>query len=455
MTTIEGPPGLRRFFSVRYVVHKIRERGFVWSFFKGLRYVISPLANPLIALLEPVLRPTLSKIPIRFIASPHLLRHIGHIALEPDLYIKTGLLGWRPRYHSILLVKSPAVAPVLLEYWSKHIRVLKQQLLVELLRPLAALPGLRYDTFRQVSLPRGEKEAIVPGVYTVQKSYESELGGRPLLRLPKMDYQHGWRILEEHGVPHDAWFVCLHVREFGYRGRSHQAYRDADIHTYLPAVRAIVDRGGWVIRMGDQTMKPLPQMEHVIDYVHSDMRNDQMDVFFLSQCRFVLGTTAGAFNVAFVFGVPCALANYAPMGHGPYSTKDIWTPKLYWSDKEQRHLTFAESLLSPYRRFTSTEKLAKWGISVVDNTPEDIRDLACEMMNRLDGRLSYSAEDERMQTQFKMLLEADPRWSTSARVGRDFLRNYAWLLPGKNKTPGVEPEDSAIRSEGQNMLAEP
>ena len=92
-------------------------------------------------------------------------------------------------------------------------------------------------------------------------------------------------------------------------------------------------------------------------------------------------------------------------------------------------MTFAEVLLSPIRQFGRTEDYDAAGVSLVDNSPEEIRDLAVEMMDRLDNNLHYLAEDERLQKRFKSLLEAKPMYATGARVGRDFLHKYAWLLP--------------------------
>ena len=56
------------------------------------------------------------------------------------------------------------------------------------------------------------------------------------------------------GVPEDAWFAVCHVREGGFKGE--EKFRDADITTYFEAFNEIVKRGGWVIRMGDNTMAP-------------------------------------------------------------------------------------------------------------------------------------------------------------------------------------------------------
>jgi putative glycosyltransferase (TIGR04372 family) len=183
--------------------------------------------------------------------------------------------------------------------------------------------------------------------------------------------------------------------------------------------------------MGDPTMAPFAPMHHVIDYAHSEARSDWMDIFCFSQCMFILGTTSGAVEVAKAFGVPAACTNFAPMGQGAASGRDIWIPKLYWSTSKNRYLTFTEVLLSPYRSFGRTEQFEEADISVVDNSPGEIRDLVAEMMDRLEGRADYSASDEDLQRQFKGLLESDPMYATAARVGRHFLRSYSWLLPGE------------------------
>ena len=36
-----------------------------------------------------------------------------------------------------------------------------------------------------------------------------------------------------------------------------QAYRNVNIDTYVPAMEAIVERGGWVIRYGDAGMQAI------------------------------------------------------------------------------------------------------------------------------------------------------------------------------------------------------
>lgn len=344
------------------------------------------------------------------------------------MYLKSGILGWRPNKTTFWLITSPPVMPTMVKYWSQYITIIENRFLVQLLRPFSHLPGLKYDTFKTAYVLGKMHMSISPAMYEIQRAYESEFDGVPLLNLDRSDTLEGRLFLERAGMPSGSWFVCVHARESGYRNMTHQAYRDSDITTYLPAIQAIVERGGWVFRMGDPSMKSLPPMCQVVDYVHTSERNEKTDAFLYSQCRFILGTSSGPHNVGFVFGVPSVLVNFTPMGEGPLCRKDLWIPKLYWSEKAQRYLTFRESLQSQYRRFISTNTLADWGISVVDNTPKEIADITVEMINRLDYGDNYSDHAEELQTCFKRFLESDPRWATSARVGTQFLRDRSDLL---------------------------
>jgi len=366
---------------------------------------------------------------IRFVTGGNLLNRIGHLAIEPGLHIKSARLGWGPRYHAILLAPTgQTVNPCLLNYWEKYFRVITNRVLVSLLRPLERNPFLSYS-IDQAGLPDGQTAKAAPACFQIQARYEEEFGDEPLLKLSESDFIRGWSRLRELGVPQGSWFVCLHGRESGYLpDHTYSSFHDVEINTYLLAVEAIVQRGGWVIRMGDPSMKPLPQMDQVIDYVHSDIRSDWMDVFCFSQCRFLLGSASGAFDVPFLFGVPVALANYAPMGVGPYSRNDLWIPKMYWSASKDRFLTFDEVLLSPLRQIRMTEEIDPAGFSFVDNSPEEIRDLAVEMLDKIDGKLRCTEEDRILQGRFKSLLESDPVWATVAPLGRDFLRSHSSLF---------------------------
>lgn len=430
MTRSNNALSWKRYLSLRYLANKVREKGILWclktgtiKFFRGILII---LLSPILYLLAPILY----LLGVKFLPIVHLYS-IGHLAVEPDCYIKEGFLGIHPHYLTIILAPADRLANrYLLEYWRKYIRIVTSPTLCSLLYPLSQRQILQYDITKYAM--NTQETALA---YEINTKWA---GKPPLLSLRESDRRRGWDCLRRLGLLEGAWFVCVHGRALASKHRGlADTHRDVDIYTYFLAMEAIVERGGWCIRVGDPSMKPLPPMKNVIDYAHHSVRSDWMDVFLFASCRFFLGCNSGPQNVASVFGVPCALANLVPMSVLPNKHTDIGIPKLMWSCSEGRYLTFKEVLDFPIGNFHRSDLYANSGIKVVDNSPEEIRDLAIEMLDLTEGTMTYTVEDERLREQFESLLKPGHySYGASSRIGRDFLRKYVRLLPDLDKTTG-------------------
>ncbi|OGH61376.1 MAG: hypothetical protein A3G34_05160 [Candidatus Lindowbacteria bacterium RIFCSPLOWO2_12_FULL_62_27] len=407
----------QRYLSPRFYHDKLREKGVGWCLRRGsiglFQLMVVILTCPLSFLLY--------LIGIRFL--PIAAQHIGHLVCEPDCYVKEGILGMPRHSFVIVLVKPNRVSnPHLLQYWRQHLRIISSPLLYPLLAPLSWSPILQIDIRHYFLALRSTAH-----YYAVQKAWAER---PPLLALSESDRECGLDCLRTLGVPEDGWFVSVHCRESGYAPNEAQTYRNADIHNYILAMKAIVEKGGWCIRMGDATMKPLPPMEHVIDYAHLSVKSDWMDIFLCASCKFFLGGSSSLSGAACVFGVPSAVANQAPMAVIlPTGSGDLGIPKLVWSRDRQRYLTFGEVLGSTTGDFRATSLFTDAGLMVEENSPEDIKDLALEMLDAVRGAVKYTDEDARLQERFKSLLRPGHySYGGRARVGKEFLRKYASLL---------------------------
>jgi putative glycosyltransferase (TIGR04372 family) len=385
---------------------------------------------------------SLEKLGIRFWISgryfhwPWAVKAIGNMAMNIDLHVKMGLLGWRPNYQTILLAPEEDISnPCLLDYWRRYLTIISDPALIARLLPLARQLQCWEHGLYYTQLPNGQVERDDRAYLTVQKEWESR-SKPPVLVTSSEDCERGWQCLQELGVPKDAWFVTLHVRESGfYRegdDNARQNYRNANIETYRLAIESIAERGGWVIRAGDPSMKPLPSVPNAIDYARSSFKSDWMDIFLLSQCRFFLGMASGPLSVPYLFGVPCILTNISPMWVRPFSKFDLFIPKLYRSISENRYLTFPEAHQPHLMNVYNGQHFAEWGIEVVDNTPEEIKDVVLEAIARSDGTIDYTADDERLQQQFHSISTAYYNDLVTCRIGRNFLRKYAELLSSRS-----------------------
>ncbi|MDD5108740.1 MAG: TIGR04372 family glycosyltransferase [Candidatus Omnitrophica bacterium] len=399
------------------LLHRIKEKGIFFCIRRGFKKLLYDVIFCQIAGF--IAWPFCSLFNVKFI-SP-LECGIGHLCVEPDCYIKEGMLCLRPQFKIIMLVpKNKIYNRHLLTYWEKYIKIITSPLFCLLFDPLQKNKFTLAQTHRFVFSPNS---AYFP---QIQKKFSD----RPaLLILRDEDLKRGWAVLYDLGMKKDDWFVCVHCREDGCSGRI-EPTRNADIHNYFPAMDDIVQRGGWVIRMGDKSMKQIPSMKGVIDYPHLGIKSEWMDVFLCAASKFFLGSHSGLCHVANIFGVPVAIANSAHMaGVLPYGAKDIAIPKLTWSDKENRYLHFKEVFDSALSHSCLSQLYESSQLRLVENSPEDIKKLAEEMFDRIEGKLNYAQVDEELQQRFKSLMNPSHfSYGSVSRIGRDFLHKYSNLI---------------------------
>jgi putative glycosyltransferase (TIGR04372 family) len=363
----------------------------------------------------------LDKLGVRFLCGESTTG-IGSIAYL-DHYVKMGILGQRSTTHPVLLISPELSNPCYVDYWRRYLPdMITDPVAIEMLWPLAKYLE---DRFGAVMDSSGQQ---IYELYTggreraIHAQWEMEGRGH-LLTLSDSDHERGWQCLRSLGVPAGAWFVGLQVRDCG----DITYPRNSDIYTYRLAIESIVKRGGWVIRMGNPLMPPLPAIPQVIDYVHSQVRSDWMDVFLWARCRFFIGTQSGPSTVPPTFGVPCVLTNWPSLGCRPWFNEDLCIFKLHWSEREARYLNFEEVISSALAWAECAGYRASQGIKLIDNTPEEIRDVVVEMLDRLDGKLQFSKEDNELQERFDSM-NINNAHKSNARIGRGFLRKWAHLL---------------------------
>lgn len=193
------------------------------------------------------------------------------------------------------------------------------------------------------------------------------------------------------GLPKDAWFVCLHVRESGFRDSDtyseKDAYgeRNANISNYIEAIKEITSRGGWVVRMGDRSMTKLPAMERVIDYPFTESKSALMDVYLISQCRLYIGMMSGIYDVARLFQRPMIMTNMTNwLWTFPILKNDLGVPKHIYSKSKKRFLSLKEWIFEPWAGVSFSHNIGG-DYLFYENTPEELREVVKEFFDRGDS----------------------------------------------------------------------
>ena len=268
-------------------------------------------------------------------------------------------------------------------------------------------------------------------------------------------------LLLEIGIDFSTWYVCVHVRESGFRNdHGRREYRNSSIINYIPAIKAITDAGGVVIRMGDSTMTPLPELPNVIDYPFSPQKSPLLDLYLIKYCRFYLGTDSGLMDTAEMFLKDTLLTNMVHwMFVYPLRKKDRGIYKHVYSKAHGRYLTFQEVLCADWKLQNVFGNIDD-NYELTENTAEDIEMAVSEYLhchvssdfslsqNQLDvnmrrvsqARVIYNKfnlrddSDKLKETQAKYRIASRVSIHTQGSICDSYLQNYLHQPYSVNKT---------------------
>lgn len=365
----------------------------------------------------------LDRLGIRFIPE-QLVTNIGVIT-HLEVYLKAMMLGLVKQNDLILLLKIHRPAnESFLKYFSPFVRIISDPDMVD---RLSFFEPYLVDDIQWAVPINGVFEPISRAATEVRRLWY-EAKRPPLLKLETEHEVRGIERLRSLGFPENGWFVGLHMREARTRD---DVYRDVSVDSYAKAIDEILGRGGWVVRIGNSAMTPLPSQKGVIDLAHSEGEPDWMDIFVIAKSLFFVSTASGPSGVAYSFNVPNLLTNFMPIATINSVPSDLVMPKMVYSERKNRLVTFREIFSAPIADLNTQYEYNSLGLRPVDNTPEEIQAAVVEMFDRLASASSPAPEaDELLRKLWNILSEC--RTEIGGRAYSDlprfFLKNHADLL---------------------------
>lgn len=365
-------------------------------------------------------------------------QRIGHLALNTDLFFRRRQFYGAPPKTRYIFVAGSVANNQLFTMWKRHMFIIENRLLRGLL--------LYSESF-------WKKTGFYEDILIIGNEYDEYQTTQPTIYFTPDEEERGRSNLKQMGIdPNKDWFICLFARDPEYMKKafgggmfnkndwSHHDFRNADISTFKLAIDTLVEHGGFVVRMGHHVRQPLDyKHERVIDYAVK-CRSDFMDIYLAAKCRFFLGTSSGICDVPMIFNTPRIMTNAIPPIHSPNGKNCLFIPKKIRIYKTGEYLPYATYMAQTVKKMSSilwsTQEFHKAGYEYENNTPEEIRDVTIEMMERVKGTFRQTEED-------KMLLENYFRlfphghWLAHVRtpMGRDFLRKnwHLFVQPSKGR----------------------
>ncbi len=224
------------------------------------------------------------------------------------------------------------------------------------------------------------------------------------LRLPADEEARAASEAASLGIAPTTPIVTVHVREAGYRStaglrqRSWDDVRNARIDTFLPAFRALVERGYTVVRLGDATMTPVA-LPGVVDLATSPAASPWLDIWCTMHSQFLVGCDSGPSWLAVLLGVPVLTVNAVHFRDVSRDT-DRLICKLARDRQTGAILSVSEMLTEDFLRTGFKNDRYE----CVDNTPSDLRRAAMDMIEVVHGREQLSWCQKRFN---QRLLEVD------------------------------------------------
>ena len=218
----------------------------------------------------------------------------------------------------------------------------------------------------------------------------------------------GKEILKKFGLSEKDKFVCLTIYDSSYLNTYHpysawnyHKTRSFDVNNFMLAAEEIAKRGYYVFRMGKIVSKPFQSNNpKIIDYSNSDLKSDFMDIYLAAKCSLCISGSSGFESVTQVFRKPLVQIVVPLLDAKTWSGRALVLTKHYYSNKKQKMLSLSEILTSSIANCIDFKKIEAQGIKLMDNSPDEIKDIALEAIDRLEGKWKSMQIDKELQDKF-------------------------------------------------------
>lgn len=356
---------------------------------------------------------------------------IGHLAANTELYLcelDEGINRPPIKFFDIFyLMFEPNCNEYLVNMWKRVLTIWPRWIIKPIVIVNRILPGWQLHEICNMQHDRDINNLLDKYKTHISFTQEEEDIGESSLR--KM------------GIPPGADFICLLVRDSAYLNDaswSYHNYRDCTIDNYKLAAEEMAERGYYVVRMGVVVSSKFSSSHgRVIDYATNGMRSEFMDIYLGAKCKFCISTSSGWDAIPFIFRKPIIYAPIVPVGYFfTFSDNFSAITKHHIDTDSGKELTLSEIFERGVGFCMTASDYEEKRITLIENTPEEIRDLVIEFEDRVRGTWETLEKDELLQKQFWQIFPVNAtdikgvalHGQIKGRFGTHFLRqNQNWL----------------------------
>jgi len=257
--------------------------------------------------------------------------------------------------------------------------------------------------------------------------------GKPVVAFTAEELQRGEDFLRLIGVKPGQKIVCYATRTASYYDGlkregvklKAQTIRNPDERVYFEVMRELSKRGYFVIRMGKDLNRQVPEefSQHIYDYA-SRSRSEFLDAFLLYRCNFLVNGGTGIFIFRAIFNLSTVQTDlYRTLKNKFFGDISCFQRVQILADK---HFATISEMVAMNDQFSDERHQERLGVALVKNTAKEILAVFDEMEARENGTWVATPEDEEQELIVKH--SNKPEWNGGGRIGAQFLRDNQDLL---------------------------
>lgn len=245
-----------------------------------------------------------------------------------------------------------------------------------------------YKTLRKLKLISSEHEIPEP-VSRDRDIFNLMDKNLPNIKFINSEILYGDKQLKKMGLMNNK-FIILHIRDNNYINEdSDSGLKLVNNDNYLDAIKLAIKRNYKVVRVGKNPKHRINfSHDFFIDYPFSKFQNDFMDLYLIFKCKLILGNNSGGtFAPLYLFRTPTVITDFAPIGMMHSYSNKIFTIFKKCRFKDSSKILNISEIFSNNLAFSESKKdyLDK-SFELLDNTPEEIKDVLEEAIDEIEGK---------------------------------------------------------------------
>ena len=229
---------------------------------------------------------------------------IGHLAIGLSTRAQAQIMSEATDCNRLVILKTSNKNKEYLNLWSEYFTFVSVSTI-----EYAFIESVFWPLFEDISFVNisGQNTDLYEAHNRLVSDFFKKYPGRNLLKTTVEASVEAKKFLQRCGINPEREFITLHVREDRASGLEYG--RNAEAITYVDAIKYLTSQGYSVVRIGDKNSTKLPEIENFLDLTSIQEYENEHDIFFLSSCKLLIGTTSGPLLVPFTFGKPILATN--------------------------------------------------------------------------------------------------------------------------------------------------